>query len=54
MIRDHGQAKKYYHDMEGYNGRLDSMQAGILHVKLPYLTAWNERRRECASRYRDS
>ena len=34
MIRDHGQAKKYYHDMEGYNGRLDSIQAGILHVKL--------------------
>ena len=53
MLRDHGQAKKYYHDMEGYNGRLDSMQAGILHVKLRHLTAWNERRRECASRYRE-
>src|SRR5208337_3558670 len=34
MIRDHGQAKKYYHDMEGYNGRLDSIQAGWLSVKL--------------------
>jgi dTDP-4-amino-4,6-dideoxygalactose transaminase len=51
MLRDHGQAKKYYHDMEGYNGRLDSIQAGILHVKLRHLAAWNERRRECASRY---
>jgi dTDP-4-amino-4,6-dideoxygalactose transaminase len=51
MIRDHGQAQKYYHDMEGYNGRLDSIQAGILHVKLRHLTGWNERRRQCASRY---
>jgi dTDP-4-amino-4,6-dideoxygalactose transaminase len=51
MIRDHGQAQKYYHDMEGYNGRLDSIQAGILHVKLRQLTGWNERRRQCASRY---
>lgn len=51
MIRDHGQAKKYYHDMEGYNGRLDAIQAGILRIKLRYLAAWNERRRECAARY---
>ena len=52
-LRDHGQAKKYYHDVEGYNGRLDSIQAGILRVKLRHLTAWNERRRECALRYRE-
>ena len=37
MLRDHGQAQKYFHDMEGYNGRLDSIQAGILHVKLRHL-----------------
>ena len=37
MIRDHGQAKKYYHDIEGYNGRLDAIQAGILQVKLRHL-----------------
>ena len=53
MLRDHGQAKKYYHDIEGYNGRLDSIQAGILQVKLKYLTAWNEKRRGCASRYQE-
>ena len=53
MLRDHGQAKKYYHDMEGYNGRLDSIQAGILHVKLRHLAAWNEKRRECARRYQE-
>jgi len=42
MIRDHGQAKKYYHDIEGYNGRLDSIQAGWLSVKLRHLAKWNE------------
>ena len=53
MLRDHGQAKKYYHDMEGYNGRLDAIQAGILRVKLGHLTSWNEARRKCAQRYQE-
>ena len=53
MIRDHGQSKKYYHDIEGYNGRLDSLQAGLLRVKLQHLTAWNESRREHASKYNE-
>jgi dTDP-4-amino-4,6-dideoxygalactose transaminase len=52
MLRDHGQAKKYYHDIEGYNGRLDAMQAGFLHVKLKRLPDWNESRRQHAERYR--
>lgn len=52
MLRDHGQAQKYYHDVEGYNGRLDAIQAGILKVKLPHLNAWNEQRRQSASEYR--
>jgi dTDP-4-amino-4,6-dideoxygalactose transaminase len=51
MIRDHGQAKKYYHDIEGYNGRLDSIQTGILSVKLKHLAGWNEKRRERAVEY---
>jgi dTDP-4-amino-4,6-dideoxygalactose transaminase len=51
MLRDHGQAKKYYHDIEGYNGRLDAMQAGFLNVKLRYLADWNTKRREAAFRY---
>jgi dTDP-4-amino-4,6-dideoxygalactose transaminase len=53
MIRDHGQAKKYYHDIEGYNGRLDSIQAGWLSVKLRHLTKWNEARRSHAHRYHE-
>ena len=53
MLRDHGQAQKYYHDIEGYNGRLDGIQAGILKVKLRHLASWNEQRRESASRYRE-
>jgi dTDP-4-amino-4,6-dideoxygalactose transaminase len=53
MLRDHGQTQKYYHDMEGYNGRLDSIQAGILDVKLRHLTTWNVKRRECALRYQE-
>lgn len=51
MIRDHGQAKKYYHDIEGYNGRLDSIQAGWLTVKLRHLAKWNDSRRMLAHRY---
>jgi len=51
MLRDHGQSKKYFHDMEGYNGRLDAIQAGILSVKLCHLAKWNEERRERARSY---
>jgi dTDP-4-amino-4,6-dideoxygalactose transaminase len=51
MLRDHGQAKKYYHDVEGYNGRLDAVQAGILQVKLTRLAKWNAQRRERAAEY---
>lgn len=54
MLRDHGQAKKYYHDIEGDNGRLDAIQAGILSVKLKHLARWNEKRRECAALYRET
>src|ERR1019366_4877906 len=52
MLRDHGQAEKYYHDIEGYNGRLDAIQAGILRLKLPHLPEWNGQRRDKAETYR--
>jgi dTDP-4-amino-4,6-dideoxygalactose transaminase len=51
MLRDHGQSKKYYHDVEGYNGRLDAIQAAFLRIKLRYLDRWNAERRAAALRY---
>ena len=51
MIRDHGQSKKYYHDVEGYNGRLDTIQAGILGLKMKHLPAWTAKRQEIAKEY---
>lgn len=51
MLRDHGQSAKYHHDLEGYNGRLDAIQAGFLSVKLRHLAKWNEQRRELALGY---
>ncbi|HLV31788.1 MAG TPA: DegT/DnrJ/EryC1/StrS family aminotransferase, partial [Chitinispirillaceae bacterium] len=51
MLRDHGQAQKYYHDMEGYNGRLDSIQCGLLSVKLKKLPHWTEQRQNSAQQY---
>src|SRR5208283_4085753 len=53
MLRDHGQAEKYYHDIEGYNGRLDAIQAGILRAKLGRLSDWNSQRRDEAETYRE-
>lgn len=51
MLRDHGQVKKYHHDVEGYNGRLDAIQAGILQAKLAHLAKWNALRRDRAAEY---
>lgn len=53
MLRDHGQIRKYVHVMEGYNGRLDAIQAGILSVKLRRLDESNEQRRRLALRYNE-
>ena len=53
MLRDHGQAEKYYHDIEGYNGRLDAVQAGVLRLKLRHLSDWNDKRRMHAEAYKD-
>jgi len=51
MLRDHGQTTKYYHEIEGYNGRADAIQAGLLHIKLVHLAKWNAQRRDRAEEY---
>jgi dTDP-4-amino-4,6-dideoxygalactose transaminase len=52
IFRDHGQPKRYYHDMVGWNGRMDGFQGAVLNVKLRYLEQWNIQRREKAGFYR--
>jgi dTDP-4-amino-4,6-dideoxygalactose transaminase len=51
MLRVHGIERRYFHDLHGFNSRLDEIQAAILRVKLPHLNAWNERRAAIAARY---
>jgi dTDP-4-amino-4,6-dideoxygalactose transaminase len=51
MLRNGGQRDRYHHEVVGVNSRLDEMQAAILRVKLPHLTAWNTARRERAILY---
>ncbi len=52
QLRDHGQSEKYYHDMIGYNYRMEAIQGAVLRVKLRHLDAWNTARREHAEVYR--
>jgi dTDP-4-amino-4,6-dideoxygalactose transaminase len=53
MIRDHGQEKKYYHLLEGYNGRLDAIQAAVLRIKLKRLPEWTTARQRNARYYNE-
>ena len=53
MLRVHGAKKKYHNEVLGYNSRLDTLQAAILRVKLPYLEQWNEGRRRVAKTYNE-
>jgi dTDP-4-amino-4,6-dideoxygalactose transaminase len=52
-LRDHGSGKKYYHDIIGYNARMEGIQGAILAVKLKYLDRWNNERNRVAARYRE-
>jgi len=51
QLRNYGSEVKYQHQVQGYNSRLDEMQAAFLRVKLSHLDAWNERRRAIAQTY---
>lgn len=53
MIRDHGSERRYYHDLIGFNGRLDEIQAVVLRAKLPHLTEYNDLRRQHALTYNE-
>ena len=52
MLRGHGGKGDYYHLVNGYNSRLDELQAAILRVKLGHLEEWIEKRRSNANLYR--
>jgi dTDP-4-amino-4,6-dideoxygalactose transaminase len=54
MFANHGRTKKYDHDLEGVNSRLDGLQAAILDVKLRHLERWTEDRRKNAGLYNDA
>ncbi len=51
LLRNYGQTAKYHHAVQGYNNRLDTLQAAVLRVKLPHLDEWNATRRAHADLY---
>jgi len=51
MVANHGQSKRYYHDIVGCNSRLDTLQAAVLEIKLKYLDSYIESRRKVADYY---
>ncbi len=51
MLRDWGAEKKYYHQLKGFNYRMDGIQGAILRVKLRYLAQWTDARRSHAKSY---
>lgn len=53
LLRNWGSVVKYHHEIQGYNSRLDTVQAAILSVKLKHLSHWNDCRRAVAKRYRE-
>jgi len=52
-LRNYGSQQKYYNEVVGHNSRLDELQAAVLNVKLPYLTAWTQQRQEVARQYHE-
>jgi dTDP-4-amino-4,6-dideoxygalactose transaminase len=54
MWRNHGREGKFDHTFEGYNSRLDGLQAAILRAKLPHLQGWGDARRQVAGMYRQA
>ncbi|MBU4491268.1 MAG: DegT/DnrJ/EryC1/StrS family aminotransferase [Euryarchaeota archaeon] len=53
MFRDHGQRKKYYHSIIGWNARMDGFQGAVLSVKMKYIDEWTKKRQENARLYNE-
>jgi dTDP-4-amino-4,6-dideoxygalactose transaminase len=53
LLRDHGSRKKYYHDMIGFNYRMDTLTGGVLGIKLKHLDQWTQNRRRTTALYRE-
>jgi dTDP-4-amino-4,6-dideoxygalactose transaminase len=51
LLRNYGSSEKYIHPLQGFNSRLDEMQAAVLRAKLRHLANWNRRRQELAGAY---
>jgi len=51
MLRDWGAERRYYHDLKGFNYRLEGVQGAVLRVKMKYIEGWTEARRAVAARY---
>ncbi|MEU7618152.1 DegT/DnrJ/EryC1/StrS family aminotransferase [Micromonospora rifamycinica] len=54
LLRNYGSVRKYDHQVQGYNSRLDEFQAAVLRAKLPHLDEWTERRNRTAHRYTEA
>jgi dTDP-4-amino-4,6-dideoxygalactose transaminase len=53
VLRNYGSRSKYHNEVQGFNSRLDEMQAAFLRAKLPLLDDWNRRRTDIAAQYRE-
>jgi dTDP-4-amino-4,6-dideoxygalactose transaminase len=50
-LRNHGAARRYYHEEIGWNTRMDAIQGAVLRIKLRHIDEWNQRRRQIAATY---
>ncbi len=50
-LRNHGSARRYYHQEIGWNARMDAIQGAVLRIKLRHIAQWNQRRAEVAAKY---
>lgn len=53
QLRNHGSKVRYHHEMEGFNSRLDTVQAAILSIRLKHVEKWTEMRSAVAAKYAD-